>query len=93
MKKLFILLCGLSVGIANADEKINLDKQTVMCGSYKLTGKSTASDIMKNCNVKKYEEEKHLIHNEQEIKFDATTTTKMKCEFSGNKLEKCKIDD
>ena len=88
-----MLICGFIVGVAYADEKINLDKQIVMCGSYKLTSKSTASDIMKNCNVKKYEEEKHLIHNEQEIKFDATTTTKMKCEFSGNKLEKCKIDD
>lgn len=92
MKKNLILLCGLFTCLAYADGKVNLDKQSVTCGNYKLTNKSTASDIMKYCAVKKYEDENHLIHTEQEIKFEATITTKMKCEFSGDKLEKCKID-
>jgi len=93
MNKLLILISGLSVGLAYADSNINLDKQTVTCGSYKLSNKSTASDVLKYCNVKKFGEENHLIHKEQEVKFEANTTVKMKCEFSGNKVDKCKIDD
>lgn len=93
MKKILILLAGLSISIAYADGKVNLDKQNVTCGSYKLTTKSTASDVLKYCKVSKYEEENHLIHKEQEAKFEATATIKMKCEFSGNKVKKCKIDN
>jgi hypothetical protein len=93
MKKLLILISGLSVGVAYADSKINLDKQTVTCGSYKLNTKSTASDVLKYCNVKKFEEENHIIHKEQEVKFEANTTVKMKCEFTSDKIDECKIDD
>ncbi len=93
MKKLLILLSALSVSLVYANETVNLDKQTVMCGDYKLTNKSTESDVIKHCNIKKLETEDHIIHKEQEVKFEATTQVLMKCEFSANKVDKCKIDD
>ena len=91
--KLFMLLVCFSVGFAYADNKINPDKQNVTCGSYKLSSKTSASDVIKYCHVKEMKEENHILHKEQEIKFDAVTIVTMKCEFSKGKLDKCKLDD
>lgn len=94
MKKLAVLISVLSIGSAYADSKINVDNQKVTCGNYQLSNKTTASEVIKYCNVKEMKEENHIIHKEQEVKFIATTTVAMKCEFSKKgKLDKCKLDD
>lgn len=91
-KTLLTMSLVFSVSFCYASSKINLDKQTVMCGNYKISIKTTTSDVLKYCDIKKLEKQKYPIHDEQEIVFNAHTTVKMKCEFSNNQVEKCKID-
>jgi|GEM_PF-4395296 len=98
MKKVFILLIGLAISIAYADsDTVNVDLQTVTCGNgYKITGKSTVSDITKNCNTESLKDKHALLDKNkgQEIKFKATTTVDMECRFDAKgQLTKCKLDD
>lgn len=91
-KSLLILILGFGATFCYAGSKIDLDKQNITCGNYKLSSKTTASDVLRYCQVKKLEKQKYPTHDEQELVFNARTTVKMKCEFSHNQVEKCKTD-
>ncbi len=93
MKKVIFFVISFAISAVYADRTLNLDTHKINCGNYTLSSKTTASDIVKNCPVEKLKTKNHLVRKETTVKFRATTEAIIKCEYHGNKLDECKIDD
>ena len=95
MKRLLILVSCLTSLNSYAFNSLNLDKQIVSCngesGTYTLSGKSSASDVIQNCKITHQETGHYALGKETEVEFNATVVTAVVCSYRNDKLGDCKF--
>ncbi len=110
MKKLLLIIGAFSIGMAYADHDLPLDlnKDNIVCGKYKLSSTSKLQDVMKNCNPNEYKKldgYQHCRHHggcqaidesAKWIKLEFYPTNRhdeVTCYFANDKIKDCEIDD
>lgn len=77
-----------------ADQSIDLSKQTVKCGNFKLSLQMNPNQVKKYCKV--YDTDHDYNDGQQELKLEFWTDNPkldLDCKFIDNKLKYCAIDD